>query len=268
VHHRIDSTQKIPVTNKPERILVIGRSPDVLVDTVAILRSKGYSADATNQFHRVLDDYDVTNLDIVVFGGMIPPDTKQSLRDAVGSRNPTVTFVQGLAGIAGLIAAQVDGVARADPPNESNVSYNAEKRAVEVNMNHAAHVTVDAYWHTSFTPPQPKSTTTQVIDTEFDKGLHTISLPDQVPSEASFVTVAVGTEVHAFTVGPMPETVTRMAATADSPDGSAGPRSELPSVAPVTTHETPAGHVVSPAGTDGERTERANRSTPESDIVM
>jgi hypothetical protein len=43
-------------TTDPGRILVIGRSPSVLVDTVEILRSKGYSADATNQFDRVLDD--------------------------------------------------------------------------------------------------------------------------------------------------------------------------------------------------------------------
>jgi hypothetical protein len=47
---------------KPERVLVVGRSPNVLVATVDILRAKGYSADVTNQFDRVLDDYDVTDL--------------------------------------------------------------------------------------------------------------------------------------------------------------------------------------------------------------
>jgi hypothetical protein len=237
VHHH-GNPLKTPLKNEPERILVVGRSPDVLVDTVEILRSKGFFADATNQFDRILDDYDVTNLDILVFGGMVPPDTKKYLREEVGSRNPEVTFVQGLAGIAGLIAAQVEGVAWADPASETEVSYDAVRRTVKVNMHDSAHVTVDAYWHTSFTPPQPRSTTMQVLDTELDKGLHTMPLPAEVPSEASFVTVAVGAAVHAFTVGPMPQAVMRMVSTGGSaPAGSAGTgRSALPSVAPITTH--------------------------------
>jgi DNA-binding response OmpR family regulator len=64
--------------NEPERVLVVGRSPSVLVATVDILRAKGYSADATNQFDQVLDDYDVTDLDVLVFGGMVPADTSDS----------------------------------------------------------------------------------------------------------------------------------------------------------------------------------------------
>jgi hypothetical protein len=224
--------------NERERILVVGRSPSVLVETVEILRSKGFFADATNQFDRVLDDYDVTNLDILVFGGMVPPDTKQYLREQVGARNADVTFVQGLAGIAGLIAAQVEGVAWADTVNQSEVSYDTERRLVQLNVDDCANVTIDAYWHTSFTPPQPESTSMQVLDTELDKGFHTIPLPAKVPPEASFVTVAVGTAVHAFTVGPMPQSVMRMVPTGGTaPDGSTAPgRSSLPPVAPVTTH--------------------------------
>jgi len=60
----------------PGRILVVGRSPSVLIDTVEILRGKGYSADATNQFDRVLDDYNAQDIGIVVFGGMVPADTR------------------------------------------------------------------------------------------------------------------------------------------------------------------------------------------------
>ncbi|REG00307.1 EmrB/QacA subfamily drug resistance transporter [Asanoa ferruginea] len=58
--------------NKPERVLIVGRSPSVLVDAVDILRADGYTANATNQFDRVLDDYDVTDLDVLVFGGHGP----------------------------------------------------------------------------------------------------------------------------------------------------------------------------------------------------
>src|SRR5260370_18846725 len=59
-HHQGDLAMNASPKNEPERILVVGRSPSVLVDAVEILRTKGYSADATNQFDRVLDDYDVT----------------------------------------------------------------------------------------------------------------------------------------------------------------------------------------------------------------
>ena len=38
-----------PATSRPERILVIGRSPTVILDAAGILRSKGFHADATNQ---------------------------------------------------------------------------------------------------------------------------------------------------------------------------------------------------------------------------
>ena len=63
------------------RILVVGRSPNVLIDTLGILRGKGYSADATNQFDRVLDDYRAEDIDIVVFGGgIVPPDDAVELK--------------------------------------------------------------------------------------------------------------------------------------------------------------------------------------------
>lgn len=222
---------------EPERILVVGRSPSVLVDTVEILRSKGYSANATNQFDRVLDDYDVTDLDILVFGGMVPADTKQYLREEISDRNAHVTFVQGLAGIAGLIAAQVEGVASTNEADASHVTYDAVRRSVRLTLNESARVTVEAWWHTSFTPPEPKSTSMQVVDAELDEGVHIIPLPAEVPSEASFLTVAAGSAVHAFTVGAMPQSVMRMAPTGGMTSGASPAPSgnNLPPVSDVTT---------------------------------
>jgi hypothetical protein len=217
----------------PERVLVVGRSPSVLLETVEILRNKGFVADATNQFESILDDYDVTKLDILVFGGMVPPDTKRYLREHVGARNPDVTFIQGLVGIAGVIAAQVTGAARGDAANNRVVSYDTERRLVQVNLDGSAHVTIDAYWATSFTPPEPKSTSMRVLDSDLDKGLSIVALPAEVPSEASFVTVAVGTTVQAFMVGPMPQRVLQMVPTGGS---SRLGRSALPPVSPVSTH--------------------------------
>jgi hypothetical protein len=221
---------------EPKRILVVGRSPSVLVDTVEILRSRGYSANATNQFDRVLDDYDAEDIDVVVFGGMVPADTKQHLRQEIGERNAHVAFVQGLAGIAGLIASQVEGVITAGEPDDSRVTYDGEQRLVQLTLPKAARVTVEAWWATSFTPPEPKSTSMQVLGAELEEGSHSIALPAEVPSVASFLAVTVGSAVHTFTVGAMPQSVMNMVPTGGSSDrGSPPASSQLPPVSEVNT---------------------------------
>jgi CheY-like chemotaxis protein len=219
-----------------KRILVVGRSPSVLLDTVEILRSKGYSADATNQFDRVLDDYDAQVIDVVVFGGMVPADTKQHLRQEIGERNAHVTFVQGLAGIAGLIAAQVEGVITAGGPDDGHVVYDQEQRSVYLTLRKAARVTVEAWWHTSFTPPEPTSTSMKVLNAKLEEGSYSIALPAEVPSVASFLAVTVGSAVRTFTAGAMPQSVMSMVPTGgSSATGSPSATSQLPSVSDVNT---------------------------------
>jgi hypothetical protein len=213
-------------TDLPEHVLIVGRSPSVLVEAVDKLRARGYSADATNQFDQVLDDYDVTNLDVLVFGGMVPPDTKQHLREEITARNPRVTFVQGLAGIAGVIAAQVESID--SPDTTGDIVYDAESRAVRLDLDVPAHVTVEAWWGTSFTPPEPTSTSTVVWDGQLDAGRHIIALPEEVPDVASFAAVSVGSTVRVFTIGAMPTNVMRMV-----PKSADDKR--LPEVAQVTT---------------------------------
>lgn len=214
--------------NNERRVLVIGRSPSVLVDTVDILRAKGYSADATNQFDKVLDDYDAADIDVVVFGGMVPADTKGHLREAVSARNPDVTFIQGLAGIAGLIAAQVQAATSAGTPESGRAVYDAAQRSVRLTLDDSATVTVEAWWGTSFVPPEPKSASGLVFNGRLDAGTHTIPLPDHVPPVASFAAVTVGSSVQVFTVGPMPDAVTRLAPASAADD-------RLPQVGRVTT---------------------------------
>src|SRR5580693_5194811 len=100
---------------RPEsRVLVIGRSENVLSEAVQILRGQGQAAGASNDFAGVMNLFDMTAVDIVVFGGMVPPDTKELLRQQISGRNPAMTFIQGLAGIAGLIAAQVQAARNGD----------------------------------------------------------------------------------------------------------------------------------------------------------
>ena len=197
-----------------ERILIIGRSPSVILDTTEILRGRGFHVDATNQFDEVLAEYDTANLDIVVFGGMVPPAAKQHLRDEISKVNNRVTFVQGLAGIAGLIAAQVEGAASA-AGDDATVAYDAARRSVQLALPEPAQVLIEAWWATSFTPPEPTSTSMRVVDARFDAGEHVVPLPAEVPSVASFITVSTGSAVRAFTAGGMPEAVTRLVPTGD-----------------------------------------------------
>lgn len=196
---------------RPQRVLIVGRSPSVLVAAVDILRAKGYSANATNQFDQVLDDYDTTELDFLVFGGMIPADTKKQLREDISGHNPHVTVIQGLSGIAGLIAAQVQAATSAEALDNTEVGYDAAQRSVRLTLNDSAPVTIEAWWATSFVPPEPKSTSMRVFDGPLEAGSHTIPLPDQVPSEASYAGVTIGSATRVFTIGPMPDAVRQMA---------------------------------------------------------
>lgn len=192
------------------RVLIVGRSPSVLLETVDILRGRGYEAEATNQFDDVLDDYDVSDLDILVFGGMVPPGTKQYLREQVSALNPTVTVIQGLGGIAGLIAAQVEAVAGPGTPAGMEVAYDQSARSVLITLTEAAHATVEAWWGISFRPPEPQSAHAVVFDGELEPGHHAIAMPNEVPSEASFTAARINDAVHVFTVGEMPTAITRL----------------------------------------------------------
>jgi len=191
--------------DRPARILVIGRSESVLSEAVTILREKGHAAGATNEFDRALDLFDAGRLDLVVFGGMVPPDTKERLREQISARNPAVAFVQGYAGIPGLVAAQAEAALSAGAPGPAAaVTYDPRSRSVGISLDRPRDVTVTAWWHTSFVPPEPKSTSRVILDQELPAGPHTIAIPGEVPAQASFATVSAGPSVHAFIVGPMP----------------------------------------------------------------
>lgn len=210
------------------RVLVVGRSPSVLTATVEIMRTKGYIANATNQFASVLEDYDAAATDVLVFGGMVPPETKQRLGEQFVRANPDVSVLQGMVGIAGVIASQVDGVVTGCL-DDSEVQYDADQRTFRIGLADAARVVVEAFWMTSWRPPEPGSTSQVVFDGKLAAGSHTVAIPDEVPAEASFAAVTIDDRTRVLTVGPLPTAVTRMV-----PKSADDQR--LPAVAPVTTH--------------------------------
>jgi hypothetical protein len=72
--------------NAQRSVLLIGKSQLVLDKSVAGLRDLGYKAEATNDFTDITGRFDVKEIDLVVFGGQVPPDRKAELREEIGAR--------------------------------------------------------------------------------------------------------------------------------------------------------------------------------------
>jgi hypothetical protein len=183
-------------------VLIIGRSQAVLNDTVAGLRQLSYKAEATNDFADVTGRFDVRAVDLVVFGGQVPPDRRAELKAEIGAVNPGARFVQGLAGIPGLIVSQVraafadtDGSDAAGGPE-----YCPEQRSIRLILARPADVKVTAWWQSSFVPPDPGSDSLLLLEKRLEAGDHSIPVPDQIPTKAAFATVEVDAVVYPFSI--------------------------------------------------------------------
>jgi hypothetical protein len=189
-------------TDKPQRsVLLIGKSQLVLDESVAGLRDLGYKADATNDFTDITGRFDVKEIDLVVFGGQVPPDRKAELREEIGASNPRVSFVQGLAGIPGLIINQVQGAFATNHQDSSRApTYTPDDRSIRLTLAEPADVRVTVWWQTSFVPPDPKSDSLLLLDDRLADGDHAIPVPEHVPPKAAFATVKVDAAIYAFSI--------------------------------------------------------------------
>jgi len=212
------------MSHQKARVLIVGRSPAALLDAVKSLRAKGYAADATNQFGQVLTDYDVRELDLLVFGGMIPLDQKQYLRSEIGRRNAQLRTIEGLAGIAGVIVAQVEAETSTDTPTAS-VAYDRDRGVITLGLTEPAHVVAQA-WFGVFVPPVPTSSSLDLIDADLPAGSHAID----ISVRASFATVSVGSQVNVLTIAGVPKATAKLVPTTTRDQ-------RLPDVAAVTTHD-------------------------------
>jgi hypothetical protein len=183
-------------------VLIVGRSQAVLADTIALLTDRGYTASATNRFGDVLAEFPLRDLDLVVFGGQVPAATREQLTAGIAAVSPGVIFVAGLAGIAGLIVAQVEGAfasRRPQPPQA--VSYHAARRTIELTLSQPADVRVTAWWQTSVVPPDPKSDSRILLDRQLGLGSHAVTVPDSIPAAAAFAAIQVGPATHVLRLG-------------------------------------------------------------------
>jgi hypothetical protein len=193
-------------TDDPQRsVLLIGKSQLVLDDALAGLRNLGYNAGATNEFADITGRFDVTEIDLVVFGGQVPPDRKAALREEIGASNPRMIFVQGLAGIPGLIINQVRGAFTANQQDATRApTYTPGDRSIRLTLAEPADVTVTVWWQTSFVPPDPKSDSLLLLDDRLAGGDHAIPVPERIPPKAAFATVKIDAAIYAFNIATEP----------------------------------------------------------------
>jgi hypothetical protein len=183
-------------------VLLLGKSRLVLADTVQALKDLGYAADGTSDFNDVADKFDISALDLVVLGGQVPTERKMELIREIRTINREVIFVQGLAGIPGLLIDQVRGAfAAADHTTGKKVArVDPDGRAIVLTLPEPTAVKVTAFWQTSFVPPDPKSDSLVLLDDMVAAGEVCVPVPDVVPAEAAFVSVAVGDRIDAFNI--------------------------------------------------------------------
>jgi hypothetical protein len=187
--------------NAQRNVLLIGRSQLVLDEAVTGLRDLGYRAEGTNDFADITGRFDARKLDLVVFGGQVPPDGKTEMRKEISAINPHVIFVQGLAGIPGLIINQVQGAFACDHQDPTGApAYKPDERSIRLTLAGPADVKVIAWWGTSFVPPDPKSESLLLLDDRLAGGDHAVPIPDHIPPKAAFATVNIGSATYAFSI--------------------------------------------------------------------
>jgi hypothetical protein len=143
----------------PRSVLVFGKSQRVLNDTVAALRDLGYTAQATNDFFSdITGKFDVTEIDLVVLGTQVPADRQAKLKEEIGAINPRVIFVEGLAGIPGLIVNQVQGAFAAERLDPAQApAYAPGDHSIRLPPADPAAVRATVWWRTSIIPPDPQT---------------------------------------------------------------------------------------------------------------
>jgi hypothetical protein len=191
------------MTTATKNVLIMGRSQLVLDTTVAQLAERGYHAQGTREFDNITRRFDAAEMDIVVFGGQVAPDQKAEIREALVAVNPGLEFLQGLAGIPGLIVDQVEAAAADETviPGQAP-SYEAEKREIGLSLFAPLEVKVTAYWATALVPPDPKSDSAVLHEGRLPAGEHRFPIPDSVELNAAFATVLAGGASWSFRLSP------------------------------------------------------------------
>jgi hypothetical protein len=203
-------TAKLNEELQQRSVLVLGASQRVVDECLAALRDLGYTAQGTNDFFSdITSRFDVTRIDVVSLGGLVPPERKAEIKEQIGAINPRVIFLDSLAGIPGLIASQVREAFTADRKDAARTpAYAPGDRSIRLTLADPAAVKVTLWWRTSLIPPDPKSDSLVLFDDRLASGDHAIPVPGHIPPEAAtpsgprpaawFATVQVDAAIYNF----------------------------------------------------------------------
>ena len=175
-------------TETPQRsVLLFGGSQHILDECVAVLHDLGYTAQGTNDFFTdITSRFDVAGIDLVSLGALVPNDRKAELREQIAAINPRAIVIDGLAGIPGLIASQVqEGFTVGQQRPGQAPAYSPADRSVRLTLAEPAAVKVTAWWRTAVIPPEPKSDSLVIFDGRLPGGDHAIPVPSHIPSETA-----------------------------------------------------------------------------------
>jgi hypothetical protein len=187
--------------NTDRSVLILGRSQVVIDDAVAGLHELGYTAQATNDFADITDRYDVEHIDMVLFGGQVPPHREAELKEEIGAINPRTMFVEGLAGIPGLIVNLVHGAFTAEHQDPTAAAtFTPDERTIRLTLPNPADIKVTLWWTTATVPPDPKSDSLVLLDDLLAAGDHTIPIPDHIPAKRAYATVQVDAAIYNFSI--------------------------------------------------------------------
>jgi hypothetical protein len=172
-------------TGNPRRnVMVFGASRRILDECIAALADLGYTAQGTNDFFtEITDRFDVASIDLVSLGGLVSADRKAEIREQVGAINPRAIVIDSLAGIAGLVAAQVEEAFTADQQRPGRApTYAPGDRSIRLTLAEPAAVKVILWWRVSLMPPEPRSDSLVLLDDLLTAGDHTIPVPSGIPA--------------------------------------------------------------------------------------
>ena len=184
-----------------KRILIIGKSPLVLETTTKLLQERGYKVDTTDNFDDITKRFDLRRFDLITTGGQVPEEKRAEIRKDAREQKHEMLFVQGLAGIPGLIVQQIEGEFAATYQDQKNIPiYDRDTRQIIIKLTKQAEVKITAWWQTTFVPPNPGSDSRVLLDEQLGAGEHLVDVPTVVPEKASFVTVQLDKAIYNFSL--------------------------------------------------------------------
>src|SRR5260370_33923189 len=140
-------------------------------------------------------------LSVLAFGAQVPKDRRVQLKEETLAVNREAIFVDGLAGIPGLIISQVEAAFAADHLDPTQApSFAHDQRSIRLTLADPATVNVTAWSGTSFVPPDPNSDSLLLLDDTLAAGDHTIPIPNQIPARAACATAHVAAAIYAFSI--------------------------------------------------------------------